>query len=58
MNCPHCGVVMRLLPGEKFWVHAFDKKVKCPITSVPNDSRIVALHSPLAPATTPPLEAA
>ncbi len=46
MNCPHCKAPMRLLRGEKFWTHATDKRIKCPITSVPNDPRIVALHTP------------
>jgi hypothetical protein len=42
VRCPRCKIPLRLLKGEKFWVHEGHKKLKCPIFSIPNDPKVVA----------------
>jgi|GEM_PF-5872475 len=34
--CPHCKRPLRLVAGDKYWVHENDNKVRCLITSIPN----------------------
>lgn len=36
MLCPQCGQQMRLLKGDKFWVHDGVKQQSCSIPSIPN----------------------
>ena len=36
INCPHCKGPLRLLKGDRYWVHENDKLIGCPITSIPN----------------------
>ena len=37
LYCPQCKTPLRLVAGDKYWVHDSDKPNKCPITSMPND---------------------
>jgi hypothetical protein len=38
--CPRCKGALRLLPGEKYWVHD-EGPINCQITSIPNDPAVV-----------------
>jgi hypothetical protein len=54
IRCPTCKTPLRLLPGEKFFVHDGDKGKHCPIFSIPNLPDVVAkLTEPLQGTDTP-----